>query len=148
MNHKSFLFWSIIGALAGIFALNYFLNMTYTSEGSWDIVSGALVETFVLTCFYQYFEARQTKRENNKTQQQHKQIISRLEDLQNHISKTTEAYHMQTVRTLQEQEQQPYTVNTADRIQAQSDEMAAPEWEAFKQQIKSEMLQRGVNDGN
>ena len=82
MKHISFLIFSIIGALAAIFLLNRLLGMTYSSEGSWDIVTGAFVETFVLTCFYQFFQARHTAKQDKKTQRQHTEIISLLRQIQ------------------------------------------------------------------
>lgn len=37
------------------------MNIRYTNEGSLDIVTGAFVEVFILTVFFEFINARQQK---------------------------------------------------------------------------------------
>ena len=54
---------AVIGfALGSIFILNMIFDMEYSNQGSLDVVTGALVETFILTVFFEYLNARQQRR--------------------------------------------------------------------------------------
>lgn len=68
---------TIIFAISCIWFLNVYLGMTYSNEGSWDVVTGAFVETFILTVFFEYFNSRQMKN-TEKHLQEHLRKVERL----------------------------------------------------------------------
>jgi hypothetical protein len=58
--------WHILAliafALTCIYIVNVVTGMTYSNEGSFDVVTGAFVETFILAVFFEYFNSRQQKK--------------------------------------------------------------------------------------
>jgi hypothetical protein len=64
-------------ALTSIFILNMIFNIEYTNEGSLDVITGALVETFILTVFFEYLNARQQRRTEDHLQN-HLRAVEKL----------------------------------------------------------------------
>lgn len=58
--------WHILAliafALTCIYIVNVITGMTYSNEGSFDVITGAFVETFILAVFFEYFNSRQQKK--------------------------------------------------------------------------------------
>lgn len=86
MNKKIFVVITIVGALAAIFLVNRFLGITYDNRGSFDVITGALVETFILTVFFQYAQAQQQKQTDKAMQLHFQQIERMLRDQQAQIN--------------------------------------------------------------
>lgn len=57
--------WHVVAliafALTSIFVTNLITGMTYSNEGSFDVITGAFVETFILAVFFEYFNAKHQK---------------------------------------------------------------------------------------
>jgi hypothetical protein len=72
--------WHLLGiilfALTCILIVNQVTGLTYEENGSYDIITGAFVETFILTVFFEFFNSR-----NQKKVQEH------LQDHLRHVEK-------------------------------------------------------------
>jgi hypothetical protein len=78
VNKKVFVAGTILFALFAIWVVNRTTGMTYDARGSFDIITGALVETFVLTVFFQYFGAKSERKMEDRLQK-HLDKIEQLE---------------------------------------------------------------------
>ena len=48
--------------------------MTYSNEGSFDVITGAFVETFILAVFFEYFNAQHQKKIEQHLQDHLRQV--------------------------------------------------------------------------
>ncbi len=73
--------WHLLGiilfALTCICIVNFATGLTYTEKGSYDIITGAFVETFILTVFFEFFNSRNQKKVQ-KHLQEHLRHVEKL----------------------------------------------------------------------
>jgi hypothetical protein len=110
MNRKSFIFFTITGALVAIVLLNYYLNMTYSSKGSFDIIIGAFVEVFILTVFFEYASAKDRKKQDLKNKQHMQKIEQQEINIQKHITSIKD----ELIQHISRNAQQPQNISAAD----------------------------------
>jgi hypothetical protein len=132
MSRISFLILTIAGALTAIFIMNWYLDMQYSNEGSFDIITGAFVEVFILTVFFEYASARDRKANEDKTEKQLNQIISAVRE---EHKKILSAMHMQQQRSAYMED---FKKSNIDGFYA-SDKDALAEYEDFKRKIRGEL---------
>jgi hypothetical protein len=125
MNKKSFLFFTITGAIVAIALLNYFLGITYSKDGSFDIITGAFVEVFILTVFFEYAAARTRHKQDRQMEAHLKKIEQHEINMQEHITRAAETTQKLIISKLEAQQQRsasvPYTehkssIKVADQL--------------------------------
>lgn len=55
--------------------------MTYSNEGSYDVITGAFVETFILAVFFEYFNSRQQKKFKDHLQEHLRKVEEMIKNV-------------------------------------------------------------------